>query len=104
MRAATPILAGLILTLSAAGALAAPTCLTARGDMARCGTPHAMPVGWTPAAGAGVGRTTGEADASDDGKLIGLTVFLAGVFGLIALMPDFEGRWDREAGDDERGG
>jgi hypothetical protein len=26
----------------------------------------------------------------------------AGVFGLIALMPDFEGRWDRQAGEDER--
>ena len=101
MRAATPILAALVLMLSGSGALAAPTCLTAQGDMARCGTPRAMPVGWTPAAGAQIGRRTGEADASDDAKLIGLTVFLAGLFGLIALMPDFEGRWDRQAGDED---
>jgi hypothetical protein len=101
MRAATPGLALTLLMLSAPVAMAAPTCLNARGDMARCGTTGAMPLGWTPPAGSQVGRATGEADASDDGKLIGLTAFLAGLFALIALMPDFEDSWDRQGGDDD---
>lgn len=103
-RAAMALLAAALLMASASAALAAPTCRNAQADMVRCGAPGAMPLGWTPPAGAEIGRRTGEADASDDRKLLALTVFLAGVFALIALMPDFEGKWDRQAGDDERRG
>lgn len=101
MRAAAAALAALMLLLSAPAALAAPTCRNAQGEMARCGSAGAMPPGWAPPTGVEVGRRTGEADASDARGLIGLTVFLAGFFALIALMPDFEGRWDRQAGDDD---
>jgi hypothetical protein len=102
MRAAISILAAALAILSASAAMAAPTCLDRHGDMARCGAAGAMPIGWTPPGdveGAGPGM-----DASDEGKMIGLTVFLAGLFGLIALMPDFEGKWDRQSEDDERRG
>lgn len=102
MRAAIPTLAVLALMLSAPLASAAPTCLDRSGGMARCGASGAMPVGWTPTAAAQVGRPTGEVDPSDYGGLLGLTLFLAGLFGVIALLPDFEGRWDRQAGDDDR--
>ncbi|MGZ3403246.1 MAG: hypothetical protein ACXWKN_08310 [Phenylobacterium sp.] len=102
MRAATPLLAAALLMVSASGVLAAPTCRNAQADVVRCGAPGAMPPGWTPPASAEIGRKSGEPDAADDGKLLGLTVFLAGFFALIALMPDFEGKWDRQAGDDDR--
>jgi hypothetical protein len=100
MRAATPVLTLTLLMLSAQAAMAAPTCLNAHGDMARCGTTGAMPVGWAPSEEVAAARPADE--APDGGKLIGLTAFLAGVFALIALMPDFEGKWDRQAGDDEQ--
>jgi hypothetical protein len=106
MRLAIPALAAALAilgaSLCASSATAAPTCLDRQGDMARCGSAGAMPVGWSPPADMEGARLV--ADAPDEGKLIGLTVFLAGLFGLIALMPDFEGKWDREAGDDELGG
>ena len=82
--------------------MAAPTCLDRHGDMARCGTAGAMPLGWSgPADLEGARRV---ADAPGEGKLIGLTLFLAGLFGLFALMPDFEDSWDRQGEDDERRG
>jgi hypothetical protein len=94
-------LGAVALILGASAASAAPNCVNVQGEMARCGAPGAMPVGWSPPAAVAAARPTGEADASDTGKLLGLTAFLAGLFGLIALMPDFEGKWDRQAGDDE---
>jgi hypothetical protein len=104
VRAAILAVAATALSLAASAAWAGPSCVNVRGEMARCGTAGAMPVGWSPPAAVAAARPTGEADASDGPKLLGLTVFLAGLFGLIALMPDFEGKWDRQGGDDERGG
>jgi hypothetical protein len=102
MRAMIPILSAAILAAGVSPAAAAPTCVNVQGDMARCGAASAMPVGWTLAPEVYAARRTGEADDSDFGKLFGLTAFLAGLFGLIALMPDFEDGWDRQGGDDER--
>jgi hypothetical protein len=36
--------------------------------------------------------------------MIGLTLFLGGLFALIALLPDFGGRWDGQETDDEERG
>jgi hypothetical protein len=36
--------------------------------------------------------------------LLGLGCFLVGFFGLIALLPDFDGHWDREEGDEQEPG
>jgi hypothetical protein len=102
MRAAIPALAAALAILSASAAIAAPTCLDRQGGMVRCGTSGAMPPGWVPPTDVFDARPV--PDAPDAGKMIGLTVFLAGLFGLIALLPDFEGKWDRQTEDDERRG
>ena len=102
MRTCVPALVLGAVLLTATAASAAPTCLDRHGDMARCGTAGAMPLGWSgPADLEGARRV---ADAPGEGKLIGLTLFLAGLFGLFALMPDFEDSWDRQGEDDERRG
>jgi hypothetical protein len=36
--------------------------------------------------------------------MIGLTLFLGGLFALLALLPDFEGRWDGQETDEEERG
>jgi hypothetical protein len=98
-RLAALLLAGPLLAGSAAHA--APTCLDRNGGTVRCATPGAMPVGWTPSPGdmgERLGTRPGDLRA---GGMIGLTLFLAGLFGLIALLPDFEGRWDGQDADDE---
>ncbi|HET6971776.1 MAG TPA: hypothetical protein VFH92_11665 [Phenylobacterium sp.] len=77
--------------LAAAPAQAAPTCLDRDGVTVRCGTPGAMPVGWTP--------PPGTPDPADDSpapglaELAGLAAVLGGLFALLALMPEFDG-WD----------
>ncbi len=104
MRVLLLIWGAAVLAANASAAVAAPTCVSVQGEMARCGAAGAMPVGWAPPQAVSAARRTGEADGSDVERLAGLGAFLAGLFGLIALMPDFEGRWDRQHGDDERGG
>jgi hypothetical protein len=99
MRAAISALGLALLILGGSAAQAAPTCLDRQGATVRCGGVGAMPVGWSPPAGVEAARPA--QDGPDDGKLIGLTAFLAGIFALIALMPDFQGRWDRQADDDD---
>jgi hypothetical protein len=105
MRAAIPPLAAALVILGASAAMAAPTCVDRHGVMARCGAAGAMPVGWTPPPDVLEARRAAAAAAAagDNDKLVGLTIFLAGFFALIALMPDFEGKWDRQASDDEQG-
>jgi hypothetical protein len=87
--------------LVASGAQAAPTCLDRHGGTVRCGTSGAMPVGWTLPAGE---VATAPADEPSAGGMIGLTLFLGGLVALMALLPDFEDRWDRQAGDEEERG
>ncbi|HEX2816438.1 MAG TPA: hypothetical protein VHN39_08590 [Phenylobacterium sp.] len=102
------LLATLLLSSSllvASGAHAAPICVDRHGEMTRCGTPGAMPVGWNLPPDQQRDRLAARSDELSVRQWIGLTVFLAGLFALIALMPDFEGRWDgQETDEDEERG
>jgi hypothetical protein len=94
------VLAAALLTASAAGA--APTCQTKYGDVARCGTPGAMPVGWTlsPAEHQYWRPDTPTPPA----QLLGMAAIIGGFFALIALMPNFDGSkgadWGSQEDDD----
>jgi len=85
--------------LAAPAALAAPTCQDKNGDTTRCGTPGAMPVGWTLPAEQRVTKPT----ESSVSKLLELICIMGVFFALLALMPEFEGRggadWDEQEGD-----
>ena len=88
--------------LAAPAALAAPTCQDKNGDTIRCGTPGAMPVGWTLPPEQ---RATKPTDRSTS-KLLELICVMGVFFALLALMPEFEGRgggdWDEQEGDRDR--
>jgi hypothetical protein len=101
MRSVLPVLGLSSLLLGAPCAHAAPTCLDRQGATMRCGTSGAMPVGWTLPPGERAAEPSGAPRARG---MIGLTLFLGGLFALIALLPDFEGRWDRQATDEEERG
>ncbi|HEY3947844.1 hypothetical protein [Phenylobacterium sp.] len=90
-----------VATLSAApAAMAAPTCQDRNGDTIRCGTAGAMPVGWTlPAAQRS--RVLAARPPEPPADLLGLGLFLVGFFALLALLPDFDGQWDRQELDEE---
>ncbi len=82
--------------LMSATALAAPTCQDAMGVTVRCGTPGAMPVGWTlPQELRPASRPI------EPHQLLEVLCALGGFFALLALMPDFEGDWDEEGSDEE---
>jgi hypothetical protein len=79
--------------LAAPAAVAAPTCWNAAGETVRCGTPGASPVGAALSPAQAAARAARPSSAPV-GALIGLAIVLAGFFGLIAALPDFE-RFDR---------
>jgi hypothetical protein len=84
-----------LLLLAAPPATAGPTCQDQSGMTVRCGTAGAMPVGWTApgSRAAGVGPTPTQ--------VLGLAGAIGGLFALLALLPDFDGRdWDRQEGDE----
>ncbi len=81
--------AAVFLLSAPAAALAAPTCLDANGGQIRCGTPGAMPVGWTPPPEQAVDRE--DVGRADPDQIAFLICFLGGLFALIALLPDFDG-------------
>lgn len=97
--------AALALISAAATASAAPTCQTAAGQTIRCGEPAAMPVGWRLPDEQRMAQRSRE-DGPSATQIAGLIAFLAGFFGLIALMPDFDGAsdrdWDAQEDDDRR--
>jgi hypothetical protein len=103
MRSMPPILFAAAL-LAAPVAVAAPTCQDRNSDTIRCETAGAMPVGWTLPAAERRERRRSEVQGPGLGAFVGLGAFLVGFFGLIALLPDFDGCWDREEGDDEEPG
>jgi hypothetical protein len=88
-------------------AAAGPTCENPGGDAVRCGSPGAMPLGWTVSAEQ---RRIHLARLPPDPtplQLLGLAGLIASLFALIALMPDFEG-WEAtdrqpEDGDEKMG-
>lgn len=101
MRSLIPSIAAAVALLSAPAAFAAPTCQDQDGATIRCGTPGAMPVGWT---------LPDDQRPAPDGppleELLALACVIGGLFALIALMPEFDGRrdqdWGEQEGDDER--
>jgi hypothetical protein len=97
------ILLALIATatlFAASAAMAAPTCQDRNGDTIRCGTEGAMPVGWTLPADQR-SRVLAARPAEPPPNLLGLGLFLVGFFALLALLPDFDGKWDRQERDEE---
>ncbi|HEY3697150.1 hypothetical protein [Phenylobacterium sp.] len=97
------VLAFVTVLAAASAALAAPTCNDVSGRTVRCGTPGAMPVGWTPPPEVLAARPATEPGPSAR-QLFALVCFLGGLVTLFALLPDFEdgrgGGWDRQEGDD----
>lgn len=85
---------------------AAPNCQDFEGHMARCGSAHAMPVGWTPTAAQLFDRRP-TADSTPTVAQAAVMIYVVGaVFAIIALMPPFDGRegedWDEQEGDERR--
>jgi hypothetical protein len=91
-----------------AAALAAPTCIDKDGGAIRCGVDGALPVG-TPLSAQQIAdrRVSVQADPTPI-ELFGLISLLIAFFGLIAVMPDFDGRkgsdWGEQEGDGEEQG
>ena len=83
---------------------AAPTCQDRNGDTIRCGTPGAMPVGWTlsPEERAEKERLKPPVYPTA-AELFEVAAVLGLFFALFALMPEFEGNWDKQEGDEKRG-
>lgn len=97
------------IALSAApAALCAPTCLDRNADTIRCGTQGAMPVGWVPSPQQVLEHQAARPLAPTLDELWPALFIIIGIFGLIAVMPDFDGwrvgDWDPQEGDDEERG
>jgi hypothetical protein len=92
--------AALALLLGAPEGHAGPTCQDRKGETIRCGTPGAMPVGWTAPAGQATAST-----GPTPTQVVGLVGAIGGLFALLALLPNFDGSrpgaWDRQEGDGE---
>jgi len=105
MRRSTMAAGAAALLLAAPAAMAAPTCDNRSGETVRCGTPGAMPVGWTPSPADVQDRHAVPPDLSP-AEAAALIYILGAFFALIALMPDFDGRrdsdWDEQEGDRPR--
>ena len=92
------------LLLTAPTALAAPTCQDRDGGTIKCGVPGAMPVGWTLPPDQRLDRQAEKPAQPITDVTWSLIFVLVGFFGLIAVMPKFDGDWDRQEGDDDGGG
>lgn len=91
----------LALAVAPSAAQAGPNCVDRQGDMIRCGAPGAMPVGWSLPPEAARARLAARDDGPAPRQLLGLACLVGGLLALLALMPDFQGRWDRQEGEDE---
>jgi hypothetical protein len=93
---------------AAPAAFAAPTCQDKDGYTIRCGTPGAMPVGWSASSEQLLDRQTSAPTEPDANQLLGLILIIGGVSALLALMPEFDGwragDWDKQEKDDEERG
>lgn len=95
----------LALMLSDTAAQAAPTCQDKNGDTIKCGTPGAMPVGWTPSPQHLLDLSYSRPARSDTADGLKAFCLIGLILALIALLPEFDGTkaadWDRQEGDDE---
>jgi len=84
-------------------AMAAPTCQDVNGSAARCGAPNAMPLGWRLSEDEYHRRQQALGNTNDPWLVVNAVTLIAGLFAIIALLPNFDGRsdrdWDRQEGD-----
>ena len=94
--------------LSGPAALAAPTCQDKNGDTIKCGTPGAMPVGWTLSRQERLERQRSTPIGPGTNQLLELICVLGVFFALMALLPEFDGwgagDWEQKGRDDEERG
>ena len=90
--------------LSGPAALAAPTCQDQNGDTIKCGTPGAMPVGWTLSRQDRLERQRSSPIGPGTNQLLELICVLGVFFALMALLPEFDGwgagDWEQKGRDD----
>ncbi|HEY1707780.1 MAG TPA: hypothetical protein VGG10_05910 [Rhizomicrobium sp.] len=104
MRALIRLFACLALILAATPALAAPTCQDQSGGTIRCGTPGAMPVGWTVLEHPPSATPATAPDTDDPNAALKAICIVGMLLALIALMPEFDGRKDEDWDKQERDG
>ena len=100
MRATLLAILTAAILLTAPAVMAAPTCQDRSGDTIRCGTAGAMPVGWTLPAPQRA-QVLAARPQVPPVNMVGLGLFLLGFFALLALLPDFDGKWDPQERDEE---
>jgi hypothetical protein len=100
MRPWIPVFAAAML-LTASAALAAPTCQDINGETIRCGTPGAMPVGWTLTPQQRLERQISKPKYPSTNELLELIGVIGVYFTLLALMPEFDGQRTRDWGEQE---
>ena len=88
---ARALTAVLLLAIPASLAWSAPTCQDRDGTTIRCGAPGAMPVGWKPSPERIRERELSQPPGPDGGQLFMAISIVALLFGLIVLMPEFDG-------------
>ena len=103
MRALILAFAAAAALATSAPALAARPCQDRGGDPIRCGTPGAMPVGWTLQGQRLLDLHAPETPEPSLDELMGLICVIGGFFALVLLMPEFDG-WDRQEDDDKEQG
>ena len=90
---------------SAPAASAAPTCQTENGVTTRCGTPGAMPVGWSLSAQQRLERHIPGPSYPAGNEIWKLVCIMGVFFCLMALLPEFDGAragdWGKQEGDEE---
>ena len=91
--------------LTSPAVLAAPTCQNENGVTTRCGTPGAMPVGWTLSAQQRLERHVTGPTYPNGNEFWELVCIMGVYFALMALLPEFDGRragdWGKQEGDEE---
>ena len=93
MRRSLLALIAVAMLFSAPAAMAAPTCQDVNGGTIRCGTPGAMPVGWTLPFEQRL--ESGWVNPVEPRQFLKVICVLGIYFCLLAMLPDFE-RWSDE--------
>jgi len=102
-RVLLPVLVVGITLVSTPAVFAAPTCQTRDGETIRCGTPGAMPVGWQlPLEERLEQERLHPPRYTSTQELLQIFGVMGLFFALLALMPDFEGDWDKQEDDKRR--
>jgi hypothetical protein len=106
LRTLIRLFACVALMLAPVSAVAAPTCQDRGGGTIRCGTPGAMPVGWTVLDHPSAATPPADTDLDDPAVVLKAICIVGMLLALIALMPEFDGRkdedGDRQESDRER--